>query len=125
MVKPAIIDCLESRQIAPPMIWVDDELIYSNVPAEGFSRSVSNDGSAHEFVLNQTAYLGASKAYEVGTRNLVYGVMTPLAPLRTALLGSVVTVAGGGLLLGAGTVIGPGFFVTPPLRPGQRRPEWA
>jgi signal transduction histidine kinase/CheY-like chemotaxis protein/HAMP domain-containing protein len=125
LAKPALIESLQSRQIAHPLIWVDGELIYANLPTDGLPRLTSGDGAAREYVLQQTAYLGAAKSSEVGSRRLVYGVMTPLAPLRNALLESILTVAGVGLLLAIATLIALSIIANRLLRPVHQLREGA
>src|SRR5262249_24807179 len=59
------------------------------------------------------------------TRRLVYGIMTPLAPLRNALLESILTVAGVGLLLAIATLIALSIIASRMLRPIQQLREGA
>jgi HAMP domain-containing protein len=125
LARPALIEALQSRQIGYPLIWVDDQLIYSNIPGEGVAQPASADGIAHEYVLNGIAFLGAAKSSIVGTRRLTYGVLTPLAPLQAALKESVITVAAVGFVLAVGTLIVLGFIVNRLLRPVQQLREGA
>ena len=116
----SVIASLQSRQINHPMIWADDELIYDNIRAADARPPEQADGSAREYDFNNTAYLGAVKTAAVGTQTFAYGVMAPLAPMRQALLQSVLTVAAIGLMLVAVTLIAGGFIATRLLRPIQQ-----
>jgi signal transduction histidine kinase len=116
---PRVIASLQNRQITHPLIWVDDRLIYNNIHADG-APPLRADGSAREYNFDNTAYLGAVKKATVGTQTFAYEVMEPLAPMRSALLHSVLTVAGIGLLLVAMTLIAGGFIATRLLRPIQQ-----
>jgi hypothetical protein len=74
---PAFIASLLDRQINHPLIWVDRKLIYTNIADAGAIQPVKDDGSTHEYVIGNTAYLGAARSSKIGSRDLVYGVMTP------------------------------------------------
>ena len=113
----ALIGDLLSRGILHPLIWAGDELVYSNVASTGSITPASLDGAAHEYDLDQTAYLGVAKALRIGLQNLEYGVLAPLDPLRDALWRSVLTVAGIGLLVVILTLISISIRATRLLRP--------
>jgi adenylate cyclase len=113
----ALIGDLLSRGILHPLIWAGDELVYSNVASTASITPASLDGAAHEYDLDQTAYLGVAKALRIGLRSLEYGVLAPLAPLRGALWRSVLTVAGIGLLVVILTLISISIRATRLLRP--------
>lgn len=113
----ALVAALHDRRIAHPLIWFDDKLVYANVPAESLQPPRATDGSASEYLLGNTAYLGAAKAEKVGVHKLVYAVMAPLAPLQATLLRSLLTVAGIGLFLVVGTLTAIGLIANRLLRP--------
>jgi adenylate cyclase len=113
----ALIGELLSRRILHPLIWAGNELVYSNVASAKTITPASLDGVAHEYDLDQTAYLGAAKALRVGLQSLEYGVVAPLAPLRAVLWRSVLTVAGIGLLVVILTLIAISIRATRLLRP--------
>ena len=115
--SPELIVALQDRQIAHPLIWFGDKLVYANIPtADLFPPRVTN-GSASEYRVGQTAYLGAARTESVGSHSLVYVVMAPLAPLQKALFDSLVTVAGMGLLLVVGTMMAASLIANRLLRP--------
>jgi signal transduction histidine kinase/CheY-like chemotaxis protein/HAMP domain-containing protein len=114
---PALISSLQERQINHPLIWVDDEIVYSNIPWKNLPVPSPTYGLVKEFDVDQTAYLGAVRLASVGTQRLTYSAFAPLAPLRTALLQSVFTVAGIGLLLVAITLVAGGFITNRMLQP--------
>jgi len=122
---PALIESLQDRYIEFPLIWVGEGLVYSNIPAKGLSPPESVFGAVQEFNIDDTPYLGAARAASVGTQRLTYAVLAPLAPLRTALLQSVFTVAGVGLLLVAVTLLAGGFITNRMLRPIRQLREGA
>jgi signal transduction histidine kinase/DNA-binding response OmpR family regulator/HAMP domain-containing protein len=96
----ALIGELLSRRILHPLIWAGNALIYSNVATSAATvKPASLDGKASEYDVEGTAYLGVAKALRIGSQSLEYGVIAPLAPLRTALWQSVLTVAGIGLFI--------------------------
>jgi len=96
----ALIGELLSRRILHPLIWAGNELIYSNVATSAATvRPANLDGKASEYDVEGTAYLGVAKALRIGSQSLDYGVIAPLAPLRTSLWQSVLTVAGIGLFI--------------------------
>jgi signal transduction histidine kinase/CheY-like chemotaxis protein/HAMP domain-containing protein len=115
--RPALVASLQRRQIAHPLIWYGDKLVYANIPAANLAPFALTDGSANEYVIGQTSYLGAAKAETVGSQRLVYAVMAPLAPLQSALLRSLFTVAGIGLLLIVGTMMVLSLIANRLLRP--------
>jgi signal transduction histidine kinase/CheY-like chemotaxis protein len=108
---PALIASLQDRQIAHPLIWVGEEIVYSNIPAGDLPPPQPTFGSVREFDIDRTSYLGAVRSAPVGIQRMTYSVFAPLAPLRIALLQSLLTVAGIGLLLVAITLIA-GWFIT-------------
>jgi HAMP domain-containing protein len=114
---PALISSLQERQIDHPLIWVDEDTVYSNIPWKNLPPPLPTYGLVKEFDIDQTAYLGAVRSAPVGTQRMTYSVFAPLAPLRTALLRSVFTVAGIGLLLVAITLIAGGFITNRMLQP--------
>jgi signal transduction histidine kinase/CheY-like chemotaxis protein len=114
---PELIASLQDRQIAHPLIWVDEDIVYTNIPAHGLPPPLPTYGLVKEFDIDQTAYLGAVRLANVGTQRMTYSAFAPLAPLRTALLESVLTVSGIGLLLIAITLIAGGFITNRMLRP--------
>lgn len=114
---PALIASLQDRQIAHPLIWVDEAIVYANLPARDMPPPAPTYGLVKEFNIDQTAYLGAVKTASVGVQRMTYSTFAPLAPLRTALLQSVITVAGIGVLLVAITLIAGGFITNRMLRP--------
>jgi signal transduction histidine kinase/CheY-like chemotaxis protein/HAMP domain-containing protein len=122
---PALIAALQNRQIAHPLIWVGEELIYTNIPAPTLPPPVHTYGLVQEYNIDNTAYLGAARSWSVGTQRLIYGVMAPLAPLQSALLRSVMTVAGVGVLLIVATLIAGGLIVNRMLRPIRQLREGA
>jgi signal transduction histidine kinase/DNA-binding response OmpR family regulator len=113
----ALIGELLSRRILHPLIWAGGDLIYSNVATDSSLKSASFDGKAHEYNVEQTAYLGVAKALRIGSQSLEYGVIAPLAPLQDALLRSLLTVAGIGLFVVIVTLIAISIFATRLLRP--------
>jgi signal transduction histidine kinase/DNA-binding response OmpR family regulator len=108
---------LQQRRIDHPVIWFGNQLVYADVPTENFPAPTVTDGSAREYTLGQTAYLGAAKAAPIGSHTLVFAVMAPLAPLQMALWRSLLTVAGIGLLVVIGTLIALSFIANRLLRP--------
>src|SRR5260370_27067293 len=114
---PAFIASLQDRQIAHPLIWVGEDIIYANVPTADLPPPSATYGSVKEFDIDYTAYLGAVRSASIGTQRMTYSVLAPLAPLRTALLQSVLTVASIGLLLVAITLIAGGFITNRMLQP--------
>ena len=117
LASPELIAGLQSRQIAHPMIWVGDKLVYANLPAPPAPRPSALAGASREYDLGRTPYLGAAKSTSIGTSTLVYAVMAPLAPLQSALLRSVLTVAGIGLLIVVATLVALSLIATRLLRP--------
>jgi signal transduction histidine kinase/CheY-like chemotaxis protein len=117
LANPALIASLQNRGIANPLIWVGDDLIYPKITTTKILPPQRTDGSALEYQLDKTAYLGAARKTAVGTRSLVYGVLAPLAPLRSALQSSVLTVAGIGALIIVATLMAVGFIATRLLQP--------
>jgi signal transduction histidine kinase len=113
----ALISELLSRRILFPLIWTGGKLIYSNVASSAPVVPVSLDGVAHEYELDQTAYLGVAKALRIGAQSLEYGLVMPLAPLRETLWRSLLTVAGIGLLVVIVTMIAISIRATRLLRP--------
>ncbi len=109
---PALIASLQNRQIAHPLIWVGEGIVYANIPARDMPPPEPTYGAVKEFDIDNTPYLGATRTASVGAQRMVYSVMAPLAPLRTALLQSVFTVAGIGVLLTAISLIAGGFMTT-------------
>ena len=113
----ALIGELLSRRILHPLIWAGNDLIYSSVAADDSLKSARVDGKAHEYSIEQTAYLGVAKALRVGSESLQYGVVAPLAPLQETLWRSLLTVAGIGLLVVIVTLIAISIRATRLLRP--------
>jgi two-component system, NtrC family, sensor kinase len=122
---PALIASLAERQVVHPLIWVEENLVYANIPAQDLPPPKPSFGTIEEFDIAQTAYLGGTKAVSISGQRLVYSVFAPLAPLRTALLQSVVTVGGIGLLLIMLTLLAGGFITNRMLRPIQLLREGA
>jgi len=114
---PALISSLQERQIDHPLIWVDDDTVYSNIPWRDLPAPFPTYGLVREFDVGQTAYLGTVRSIQVGTQRMTYSVFAPLAPLRSSLLESVFTVAGIGVLLVAITLLAGGFITNRMLRP--------
>ncbi len=108
---------LVSRQILHPLIWDGGDLIFSNVAGNEALTPASLDGRAHEYGIDQTAYLGVVKALRIGSQSLEYGVVAPLAPLRETLWRSVLTVAGVGLLVVVVTLMALSMRANRLLRP--------
>ena len=106
----ALITSLQERQVAHPLIWVDEDIVYAGIPVTNLPPPATY-GLVKEFDIDQTAYLAAVKVASVGIQRMTYGVFAPLAPLRMALLQSLLTVAGIGLLLVAITLLA-GWFIT-------------
>jgi signal transduction histidine kinase len=121
----ALIASLQSRRIENPLIWIDDELLYPKISSEKLLPPKGADESALEYHLDQIAYLGAVRRTSIGTKSLVYGVLAALAPLRSTLQSSVLTVAGIGALLIVGTLIAVGFIATRLLLPIRQLREGA
>jgi signal transduction histidine kinase len=121
----ALIESLQRRHIDHPQLWVDDKAVYSSIASKTLPPPIFADGTTYEAHLDQSAYLGAAMTSKIGSRNLVYGVMAPLAPLRNALWQSVMTVAGLALLLVIGTLIALSFIVNRLLRPISQLREGA
>src|SRR6202521_595704 len=117
LANPALIAALESRQIAHPVIWVDGKPIYSNISSSSPAAPASADGSAREYHLGQTTYLGAAKTATIGGRSILYGGLVLLDPLRAALLESVLTVAAVGLALIAACLSALSLLANRLLRP--------
>jgi signal transduction histidine kinase len=113
----SLISELLSRRILFPLIWTGGKLIYSNVASSAPVVPVSLDGVAHEYDLDQTAYLGVAKALRIGAQSLEYGLVMPLAPLRETLWRSLLTVAAIGLLVVIVTMIAISIRATRLLRP--------
>jgi signal transduction histidine kinase/CheY-like chemotaxis protein len=122
---PAFIASLQNRRIAHPLIWVGDDLVYPATATAKIPPPARADGSDFEFELERTGYLGAARKSSVGNRSLVYGVLAPLAPLRSALRSSVFTVAGIGALIIVATLIAVGFIATRLLAPIRQLREGA
>jgi signal transduction histidine kinase/DNA-binding response OmpR family regulator len=122
---PALIETLQNRYIGFPLIWVGEDLVYANISGQGLPPPQSIYGAVQEFDIDNTPYLGAARTASVGTQRLTYAVLAPLAPLRTALLQSVLTVAGIGLLLVAVTLLAGGFITNRMLRPIRQLREGA
>ena len=118
--SPGLIEELLSRRISHPLMWVDNELLYANVAAPKSLTPASLDGAAHEYDLNQTAYLGVVKALRIGTRSLQYGAAEPLAQLQDTLWRSLSTVAGVGLLVVIATLVIVSIRATSLLRPIEK-----
>jgi signal transduction histidine kinase/CheY-like chemotaxis protein len=117
LANPELIASLQSRKIAHPLIWVGDKLAYTNLPAADLPPPTALDGSASQYNLGHTAYLGAAKSTPVGMTRVIYAVMAPLAPLQAALFQSVLTVAGIGLFVVIGTLIALSMIANRLLRP--------
>ncbi len=115
--NPGLIGELLSRRILHPVIWADGALVYSNVAIPQSIKPASLDGTAHEYDLDQTAYLGVVKALRVESHKLEYGVIAPLAPLQETLWRSLLTVAGVGLFIVIVTLIAISFLATRLLKP--------
>ncbi len=115
--NPGLIGELLSRRILHPFIWADGELVYSNVAVPQSIGPASLDGTAHEYDLDQTAYLGVVKALRVESHKLEYGVVAPLAPLQEALWRSLLTVTGVGLFIVIVTLIAISLRATRLLKP--------
>jgi HAMP domain-containing protein len=113
----ALIDQLLARGIVHPLIWAGNRLVYSNIGDAASITPVSLDGNAHEYAINDTAYLGIAKALRIGQQTLEYGVVAPLAPLQQTLWRSVLTVAGIGLLIVIMALIVVSIRATRLLRP--------
>ena len=75
--------------------------------------------------MDQTAYLGAAKQATIGTQTLIYGLLEPLAPLRSTLQSSVLTVIGIGGLTIIATLAGVAFIATRLLSPIRQLREGA
>jgi signal transduction histidine kinase len=114
---PALIASLQERQIAHPLIWVGEEIVYANIRATDLPPPPPTYGLVKEFQIDDTAYLGAVRSASIGTQRMTYSAFAPLAPLRTALLQSLLTVASIGLLLVAFTLIAGGFITNRMLLP--------
>jgi signal transduction histidine kinase/CheY-like chemotaxis protein len=125
LAEPALIASLLDRKIAHPLIGTKDHLIFSNLSSTGLRWPIDTEGTAHEYDFDHMSYLGVGKTLEFGDKSVVYGVMTPLAPLRSALSRSVMTVAGVGLLLIIGALITLNFIANRLLRPIQQLREGA
>jgi signal transduction histidine kinase/CheY-like chemotaxis protein len=125
LANPAFIASLQNRRIAHPLIWMGDDLVYPTNATTKIRPPERTDGLDFEFRLDRTAYLGAARKTSVGTRTLVYGVLAPLAPLRSALLSSVLTVAGIGALIIVATLLAVGFIATRLLLPIRQLREGA
>ena len=125
LADPALIASLLDKQIAHPLIWVDENLVFANVPARDLTLPEATYGQVKEFNIEDTPYLGSIRSSAVGTQRMTYGVLAPLAPLRTALFQSVVTVGGIGALLIAVTLLAGGFIANRMLRPIRQLREGA
>jgi signal transduction histidine kinase len=117
LAAPALISSLQERQVEHPLIWVGEEIVYANIPTKDLPPPRATYGAVTEFDIDHTAYLGTVRSKSVGTQRMTYSVFAPLAPLRTALLRSVFTVAGIGVLLVAITLIAGSFITNRLLRP--------
>jgi two-component system NtrC family sensor kinase len=122
---PPLIASLQERQIAHPVIWVGEEIVYANIPGLNLPPPPATYGSVKEFDVDRTAYLGAVRVASVGIQRMTYSAFAPLAPLRISLLQSLLTVASIGLLLVAITLIGGGFIANRMLRPIRQLREGA
>ena len=116
---PGLISSLEERHVAHPLIWVGEHLVYANIPAANVPPPAPTYGTVKEFTIDQTAYLGGAKAVSISGQRLVYSALAPLAPLRIALLQSLLTVGGIALLLIAMTLLAGGLIANRMLRPIQ------
>jgi signal transduction histidine kinase/CheY-like chemotaxis protein len=125
LANPALIASLQSRRIANPLVWVGDDLIYPKLANAKALLPERTDGSAAEYRMDQTAYLGAAKQATIGTQTLIYGVLEPLAPLRSTLQSSVLTVVGIGGLTIIATLAGVAFIATRLLSPIRQLREGA
>lgn len=121
----ALIESLQNRNVGYPLIWVDENLVYANLPAENLPPPENTYQAVREFSIGNTSYLGAVRVTSVGIQRMTYGVVAPLAPLRSALLQSVFTVAGVGLLLVAVTLLAGGFITNRMLQPIRQLREGA
>jgi signal transduction histidine kinase/CheY-like chemotaxis protein len=125
LASPALIASLQSRRIANPLVWVGEDLIYPKLANAKALLPERTDGSAAEYRMDQTAYLGAAKRATIGTQTLIYGVIEPLAPLRSTLQSSVLTVVGIGGLIIIATLAGVAFIATRLLSPIRQLREGA
>ena len=125
LANPALIASLQSRRIANPLVWVGDDLIYPKLTNAKALLPKRTDGSAAEYRMDQTAYLGAAKQATIGTQTLIYGLLEPLAPLRSTLQSSVLTVIGIGGLTIIATLAGVAFIATRLLSPIRQLREGA
>jgi len=114
---PALISALADRQVAHPLIWVGEDLVYADIPAQDIPPPEPTFGTIEQFDIDGTSYIGGTKTTSISGQRLVYSVFAPLAPLRTALLQSVMTVGGIGLLLIMLTLLAGGFITNRMLRP--------
>jgi PAS domain S-box-containing protein len=122
---PAFIGALHQRQIAHPVIWVGDWVVFLNLPVEAPLVTATAEEPAREYRIAGNAYLGTAKTVNVGGQNVTYGVLAPLDPLRSALTESLLTVVGFGLLLAVVTLIALGLIANRISRPIQLLREGA
>lgn len=123
--RPALIAALQQRRVSHPEIWAGNRIIYSDLPVEKPPIAGTADEPTREFRIGNDPYLGAATTADIGGQTLIYGVMAPLGPLRSALTMSVLTVAGFGLLLTVVTLIALGFIANRIARPIQLLREGA
>jgi signal transduction histidine kinase/HAMP domain-containing protein len=121
----SLIGSLRTKRIDHPLIGTDTGLIYSNVPTKGLRWPIDTDATVHEYDLGGTRFLSVGKALTIGTRRVLYAVLTPLAPLETALWQSIVTVAVVGLAVVLATLGALSFLVNRLLNPISRLREGA
>lgn len=122
---PTLITSLQDRHIVHPLIWAGEDIVYSDISANGLPPPSPSFGLVKEFEIGGVAYLGTVGVESIGTQRMTFGVFAPLAPLRAAWLRSVLTVAAIGVLLVAITLLAGGFIAGRMLRPIQQLREGA
>lgn len=112
---PNLLAELEEHRLGIPLLWADDILLYSG----GLSNvsGISIDVQVREYDVDGVPYLGASKTLPVGNGKLRLGLLTPLEPLKRAVLTSVGTVAMIGALAVLSALLVIGLLANRMLKP--------
>jgi signal transduction histidine kinase/CheY-like chemotaxis protein len=99
-----LIALLRSRGIELPVIWLGDVLVHPQGRAVAPSPPPSAEYGI-DFEIDGQPHLGAIGRTTFGAAALAYGALLPLAPLRSALLDSVLAVTALGFVVAAVTLI--------------------
>jgi signal transduction histidine kinase/CheY-like chemotaxis protein len=100
-----LIALLRQRGITLPVIWLGDTLVHPSGHAVTPSRPPSGGEAVADFEVDGQPFLGAIAHTTFGSAPLAYGVLAPLASLRSALLNSVMLISALGLVVAAATLV--------------------